>query len=177
MARSASSRDGRSAVVAAGLASTGGFVRAAPWGRTAGLDVSLCGATESFFITRQKGRPVLSMWATAFSMAGPISASSIGNQSQATFIVSSIWVVIAPMSSCCGSSCGPPGSPRSVTMSSTGIRKTALSEVSGETALPRPEFCIITIARLPASSAPVPIATASPSFVAPMYVRSGESMT
>ena len=57
------------------------------------------------------------------------------------------------------------------------MRKTAFSEVSGLTALPRPEFCIITIARLPPSSAPVAIATASPSFVAPMYVRSGASMT
>src|SRR5256885_10021001 len=51
---------------------------------------------------------------------------------------------------------------------------TLFRSVRGETALPRPEFCIITTARLPPSSAPDAIATASPSFVAPMYVRSEE---
>ena len=55
--------------------------------------------------------------------------------------------------------------------------KIALSEVRGETALPSPEFCIIAIARLPPSWAPLAMATASPSFAAPMYDRSGESMT
>ena len=47
--------------------------------------------------------------------------------------------VIWPISSCCGSS-WIPGWPRHVTMRSVGMRNGKLSEVSGLTALPRPEF-------------------------------------
>mgnify|MGYP000379160179 CR=1 FL=1 len=39
----------------------------------------------------------------------------------------------------------------------------AFSEVSGLTALPRPEFCIIATERRPPSAAPLAVATASPS--------------
>ena len=47
------------------------------------------------------------------------------------------------------------------------MRKGELSEVSGLTALPRPEFWHITTVRRPASQAPAAIATASPSLAAP----------
>lgn len=137
----------------------------------------MCGATESFFITKQKGRFVFAMCETALSIELATSDSSVGKYAHATPIRSSICVVILPISSCCGSSCGPPGSPRNVTMRSDGILKIAFSDVSGETALPSPEFCIITTARRPPTSAPAAIATASPSFAAPMYERSGASMT
>ncbi len=73
--------------------------------------------------------------------------------------------VIRPISSCCGSS-GVPGSPRQVTRSRTGSRSVWQSEVSGLTALPRPEFCRMTTGRRPASRAPAAIATASPSLAA-----------
>jgi hypothetical protein len=81
------------------------------------------------------------------------------------------------MSSCCGSSWAPPGSPRSVVITSTGTLKIMLREVSGLTVLPKPEFWNITTARLPPRSAPEAMATASPSLAAPMYERSGASMT
>jgi len=81
-------------------------------------------------------------------------------------ISSSIPVVMGPISACCGSSFGPPGSPRSVTMRRMGSSKMAFSEVSGLTALPSPEFWNIATARWPPSCAPVAMATASPSFVA-----------
>ena len=70
-----------------------------------------------------------------------------------------------PISSCCGSS-RRPGLPRHETIRSTGIRSVLQSEVSGFTALPRPEFCSITTGDLPASCAPAAIATASPSLFA-----------
>ena len=47
------------------------------------------------------------------------------------------------------------------------MRNGQFSEVSGLTALPRPEFCIRTADGRPASQAPAAIATASPSQVAP----------
>ena len=52
-------------------------------------------------------------------------------------------------------------------MNRVGMRKGAFSEVSGLTALPRPEFWHITTVRRPASQAPAAIATASPSLAAP----------
>jgi hypothetical protein len=81
------------------------------------------------------------------------------------------------MSSCCGSSCAPPGSPRSVVITSVGTLKIMLSEVSGLTVLPKPEFWNITTERCPPRSAPAAMPTASPSLVAPTYRRSGASMT
>ncbi len=62
-------------------------------------------------------------------------------------------------------------------MSSVGIRKGKLSEVSGLTALPRPEFWHITTVRRPASQAPAAMATASPSLAAPTYSMAGSPMT
>ena len=81
---------------------------------------------------------------------------------------SSIRVVIWPMKACCGSSAGPPGSPRSVTMSKIGKRNVSVSDVSGLTALPSPEFWNKTPAGRPPSSLPAAMATASPSLAAPM---------
>ena len=74
--------------------------------------------------------------------------------------------MIRPISSCCGSSFSP-GWPRQVTISRVGMRNGVLSEVSGLTALPRPEFWHITAVPRPASQAPAAIATASPSLAAP----------
>jgi hypothetical protein len=74
--------------------------------------------------------------------------------------------VMGPISSCCGSSAAPPGSARQVTTSSTGMRKVQVSDVSGLTALPSPEFWNIATARRPASEAPAAMATASPSLAA-----------
>jgi hypothetical protein len=72
--------------------------------------------------------------------------------------------VIGPISACCGSS-ATPGSPRQVTISSCGKRKVQDREVSGLTALPSPEFCIIEMpCAPPASVTPAINATASPSF-------------
>lgn len=73
--------------------------------------------------------------------------------------------VMLPISSCWGSSLSP-GAPRWVMISKTGMRNTQVSEVSGLTALPSPEFCIITTVGSPPSAAPAPMATASPSFAA-----------
>jgi len=67
---------------------------------------------------------------------------------------------------CCGSS-PMPGLTPPVVISSVGMRKGALSEVSGLTALPRPEFWHMTTVFRPASQAPAAIATASPSLAAP----------
>ncbi len=74
--------------------------------------------------------------------------------------------VMRPISSCCGSSCRP-GWPRQVTISKVGMRNGALSEVSGLTALPSPEFWHMTAVSSPASHAPAAMATASPSLAAP----------
>ncbi len=74
--------------------------------------------------------------------------------------------MIRPISSCWGSS-PMPGWPRQVTTRSVGIRNGALSEVSGLTAFPSPEFWHMTTVFLPASHAPAATATASPSLVAP----------
>jgi hypothetical protein len=54
-----------------------------------------------------------------------------------------------------------------VTTRSVGIRNGKLSEVSGLTAFPRPEFWHMTTVFWPASQAPAAMATASPSLVAP----------
>ena len=57
------------------------------------------------------------------------------------------------------------------------MRNGKLSEVSGLTAFPRPEFWHITTVFLPASQAPAAMATASPSLVAPTYSSAGSLMT
>ena len=106
------------------------------------------GATLPFCITSAYGRPVASMCAMARSSAGPMASASVGNSSHGISIVSSISGVIGPISACCGSS-GTPGWPRQVTISSCGRRKVQVSEVSGLTALPSPEFCIIAMPRRP----------------------------
>ena len=80
-------------------------------------------------------------------------------------MTSSIDGVIGPISRCCGSS-SIPGPPRQVTINNVGMRNGWLSEVSGLTALPSPEFWHITTVSLPASQAPEAIATASPSLAA-----------
>ncbi len=83
-------------------------------------------------------------------------------------MVSSIVGVTGPISACCGSS-ATPGCPRHVTISNCGRRNVHVSEVSGLTALPRPEFCIIVTPRRPPcapSVTPAISATASPSFAA-----------
>ena len=92
------------------------------------------------------GRPVASICAMARSSAGPIAAASVGNSSHAISMVSSIAGVIGPISACCGSS-ATPGWPRQVTISSCGRRNVQVSDVSGLTALPSPEFCIIAMPR------------------------------
>ena len=74
--------------------------------------------------------------------------------------------MISPISSCCGSSLMP-GSPRSVTTISVGMRNGQFSEVSGLTVLPSPEFWHITTVDRPASQAPDAMPTASPSLAAP----------
>lgn len=79
--------------------------------------------------------------------------------------MSSIAGVIGPISACCGSS-GTPGWPRHVTIRSCGSLNVHVSDVSGLTALPSPEFCIIAIPRRPPSVAPATSATASPSLAA-----------
>ncbi len=77
--------------------------------------------------------------------------------------------VIGPINACCGSS-AMPGCARQVTINNCGNRKVQVSEVSGLTALPSPEFCIMAIPRpyaalaSPASATPAISATASPSF-------------
>lgn len=114
---------------------------------------------------------MLSMNAVARSSAGPIWSLSVGNSSHGISIVSSICGVIGPISACCGSSCTP-GWPRHVTISNCGRRNVHVSDVSGLTALPRPEFCIIAMPRFappertPPSATPAINATASPSFAA-----------
>jgi hypothetical protein len=82
-------------------------------------------------------------------------------------MVSNMRPVMRPISSCCGSSFTP-GAPRCVQIKSSGIRKTWVREVSGLTALPSPEFWIMTAAGLPPIAAPAAVATASPSFAEEM---------
>ena len=91
-----------------------------------------------------------------------MAALSRGKSSHGTRIISSSGLVIRPMSSCCGSSFWP-GWPRWVAMIKNGILQTQASDVSGLTALPRPEFCIITTERRPPMAAPAAVASASPS--------------
>src|SRR5262249_62326800 len=71
----------------------------------------------------------------------------------------------------------PPGRPRQLVMTSTGILNGAVREVSGLTALPSPEFWNRTAAGRPPSSAPQATATASPSLAAATYSTSGASIT
>ena len=59
-----------------------------------------------------------------------------------------------------------PDAPRWVHTIKMGIRNVCVSELSGLTALPSPEFCISATLRLPPIAAPAAIATASPSFAA-----------
>ncbi len=106
------------------------------------------------------------MWATARARAGSTSSSFCGKYSHGICITSSIFVVMGPMRACCGSSWGPPGSPRSVVMTRIGMWKIALSDVRGLTALPRPEFWNIAMARTPPRSEPEAMETASPSLAA-----------
>ncbi|MNK88816.1 hypothetical protein D3C87_1087980 [compost metagenome] len=83
-------------------------------------------------------------------------------------MVSSMAGVTGPISACWGSSCTP-GWPRHVTISNWGRRNVHVSEVSGLTALPRPEFCIIVTPRTPFCApcvTPAIKATASPSLAA-----------
>ena len=84
--------------------------------------------------------------------------------------------VIRPIKRCWGSSPSASGSPRNVTTSKIGILAVCVSDVSGLTALPSPEFWKIATAGVPASCAPAAIATASPSLAAATYCRSGSSM-
>ena len=57
------------------------------------------------------------------------------------------------------------------------MRNGKLSEVSGLTALPSPEFWHITTVLRPASQAPAAMATASPSLAAPTYASARSLMT
>ena len=77
-------------------------------------------------------------------------------------------MVICPINSCCGSSRNPI-SPLRVQITRTGILNGKFKDVSGLTALPKPEFCIIAIPLLFPSQTPDAIATASPSLLAGMY--------
>ncbi len=61
-------------------------------------------------------------------------------------MMSNIAGVIGPIKACCGSS-GTPGCPRQVTINNCGKRNVQVKDVSGLTALPSPEFCIIAIPR------------------------------
>ena len=103
---------------------------------------------------------------SAVSRAAFTSPASFGNSRCGTRMVSRSACVIWPISSCCGSS-PMPGWPRQVTMSSAGMRNGKLSEVSGFTALPSPEFWNITTLWRPGSQEPAAIPTASPSLAAP----------
>jgi hypothetical protein len=109
------------------------------------------------------------MCAIARSRAGPICALSVGNNSQGISMVLSMSGVIGPIKACWGSS-AIPGCARQVTINNCGSRKVQVSEVSGLTALPNPEFCIMAMPRpygalaSPASATPAMSATASPSF-------------
>ena len=109
-------------------------------GRGLALDFSLCAATLSFFMMSPYGVRCVSMWATALASTAATSLSSEGNQSQGICMRSKRPGVISPISSCWGSSCGPPGSPRRVVMTSTGILKIMLRLVKGLTVLPNPLF-------------------------------------
>ena len=124
-------------------------------------------ATLPLDMTSANGRPVAAMCASAAASAGPTAPSSAGKRRHGISMVSSWPGVMRPISSCWGSSAPPPGSPRHVTMSRIGRRNGQVSEVSGLTALPRPEFWNMATARTPPSSAPAAIATASPSLAAP----------
>ena len=84
---------------------------------------------------------------------------------------------MAPIRWCCGSSFGPPGSPRNVVISRIGMRNVWVSDVRGLSALPSPEFWCMETPRTPPSSAPATSATASPSFDAPTYLNSELSRT
>jgi len=117
-------------------------------------------------MTKAKGSDEAAMAASATSRAGFTSAAWRGKSRWGIRMVSSSAWVICPISSCCGSS-PMPGWPRQVTMSSAGMRNGKLSEVSGFTALPSPEFWHITALRRPASQAPAAMPTASPSLAAP----------
>ena len=57
------------------------------------------------------------------------------------------------------------------------MRNGVLSDVSGLTALPSPEFWHITTVRRPASQPPAAMATASPSLAAPTYSSAASPMT
>ena len=106
-----------------------------------------------------KGVRFSSMWATARAMTASISETSVGKYAHGICMRSKSPGVICPMSSCWGSSWGPPGSPRRVVITSDGTLKIMLSEVSGFTVFPKPEFWNITMDRTPPRSAPAAMAT------------------
>ncbi len=117
-------------------------------------------------MTKAKGSSLCAIRATARRRAAGSASAVVGKGSCSTSITDSSFCVIWPISLCCGSS-PMPGWPRHVVISSVGMRKGVLSEVSGLTALPRPEFWHMTTVFRPASQAPAAIATASPSLAAP----------
>ena len=128
---------------------------------------SALAATLHFDITSAKGRPLSTMCLCTTSSVGSTASSSEGNRCHGISMASSRRGVMRPISSCWGSSAAPPGSPRQVTIIRTGRRKVQVSEVSGLTALPSPEFWNMATAPRPPSVAPAAIATASPSLAAP----------
>ena len=117
-------------------------------------------------MTKAKGRPLARIASVARAMAGGRASGEAGKGACGTPMTESRSCVMRPISACCGSS-GMPGSPRHVEIIRVGMRNGSFNDVSGFTALPRPEFWHITTVRRPASHAPAAIATASPSLAAP----------
>jgi hypothetical protein len=157
----AAARVGRSSAAAAGKSArrpgAGSGRSAAP---------SACSATSPLRMTKAKGRPLARIASVARAKAVGRTPGDAGKGACGTPMTESRSCVMRPISACCGSS-GMPGSPRHVVIIRVGMRNGSFSEVSGFTALPRPEFWHITTVRRPASHAPAAIATASPSLAAP----------
>ena len=108
------------------------------------------------------------MAASARSRLGAMASGFVGKISCGISMASSKRSMDRPISPCCGSSFSP-GWPRQVTTRSVGIRNVQLSEVSGLTRLPRPEFWHMTTVFRPPSQAPAAMPAASPSLAAPTY--------